>query len=117
MITNHPHDHVDHESLRQQSQQLAGETTVPYGVVGCCEFDEHSSSFLFSRKAILDVLCQQGDLIYGRPLVSEARLLLWEHWVDDCFDTSVDEPLEDFEEAHSSVIGQKLFGSPIASLA
>jgi len=29
--------------------------------------------------------------------VSEARLLLWEQWVDDCFNTSVDESLEDFE--------------------
>jgi len=29
--------------------------------------------------------------------VSEARLLLWEQWVDDCYDTSVDESLEDFK--------------------
>jgi len=29
--------------------------------------------------------------------VSEARLLQWEQWVDDCFDTSVDESLEDFK--------------------
>jgi len=28
---------------------------------------------------------------------SEASLLLWEQWVGDCFDTSVDESLEDFE--------------------
>jgi len=36
-------------------------------------------------------------VIYGRPPVSEARLLLWEQWVGDCFDTSVDESLEDFK--------------------
>jgi len=29
--------------------------------------------------------------------VSEARLLLWVQWVGDCFDTSVDESLEDFK--------------------
>ena len=29
--------------------------------------------------------------------MSEARLLLWEQWVDDWFDTSVDESLDDFE--------------------
>jgi len=29
--------------------------------------------------------------------VSEVRLLMWEQWVDDCFDTSVDESLEDFK--------------------
>jgi len=29
--------------------------------------------------------------------VSESRLLLWELWVGDCFDTSVDESLEDFK--------------------
>jgi len=31
-ITNHRHDHVDHVSVRQQSQQLAGEVAVPYCV-------------------------------------------------------------------------------------
>jgi len=30
--------------------------------------------------------------------MSEARLLLWKQWVGDCFDTTVDESLEDFEE-------------------
>jgi len=36
-IFNHLHDHADHVSIRQQSQQLAGEAAVPYSVVGCCE--------------------------------------------------------------------------------
>jgi len=47
-IANHLHDHVDHVSIRQQWQQLAGEAAVPYDVVGCCEVDEHSSGLLFS---------------------------------------------------------------------
>jgi len=47
-IANHLHDHVDRVSIRQQSQPLAGEATVPYGVVGCCEVDKHSSGLLFS---------------------------------------------------------------------
>jgi len=38
-----------------------------------------------------------GDLIYSRPPVLEARLLLWEQWLGDCFQTSVDESLEDFK--------------------
>ena len=76
-------------------QQLAGEAAVPYSVVGCCEVD--SSGLLFSRKAILDVLCQQGDLVYGRPPVSKARLLPRQQWVSDWIDTSVDESLEDFK--------------------
>jgi len=70
---------------------------MPYSVVGCCEIDKHSSGFFLSRKPILDVLCQQGDLVYGRPPVSKARLLLWEQWVDDWFDTSVDKSLEDIK--------------------
>ena len=70
---------------------------MPYSVVGCCEIDKHSSGLL-SRKAILDVLCQQRDLIYARPPVSKARLLLWEQCVDDWFDTGVDDSLEDFKE-------------------
>jgi len=40
---------------------------MPYSVVGCSEIDKNNSGLLFSRKAILDVLFQQGDLIYGRP--------------------------------------------------
>ena len=67
MITNHLNDHVDHVSFRHQSQQLAGEAAVPYSVVGFCEVDKHSFGVLLSRKCILDVLCQQGDLVYGQP--------------------------------------------------
>jgi len=47
-IANLLHDHVDHVSVRQQSQQLAGEAAVRYGVIGCCEVDKHSSCLLFS---------------------------------------------------------------------
>jgi len=82
--------------IRQQSQELAGEAVMPCSVVGCCEVHKLSSGLLFSRKAILDVLCQQGDLVCGRPPVSKSRLLLWEQWIDDWFDTSADESLEDF---------------------
>jgi len=64
--------------IGKQSQQLAGEAAMPYGVVGCCEIDKHGSGLLLNRKAILDVLCEQGDLVYGRPPVSKARLFLWE---------------------------------------
>jgi len=34
---------------------------------------------------------------YGRPPVSKVCLLPWDQWVDDWFDTSLDESLEDFE--------------------
>jgi len=90
----------------QKFQQLAGEAAVPYSVVGSCDVEKHSSGLLFSRKAILDVLCQQGDLRYGRPPVSKARLLTREQWVDDSIDTKVDESLEDFDGAHSRDIGR-----------
>ena len=60
-IANHLHDHA---SIRQQLQQLAGVATVPFSVIGCCEVDKHSSSLLFSWKAVHNVLCQQGDLVY-----------------------------------------------------
>jgi len=70
---------------------------VPYNVVGCCEFDKHRSGLLLSRKAIHDLPFQQGALVYGRPPVPKARLLLQEQWVDGWFDTKVDESLEDFK--------------------
>ena len=70
---------------------------MPYSVVGCCEVNKHSSGLLFSRKAILYVLCQQGDLVYGLPPVSKACLLPREQWVDDWVGTGVDEFLEGFK--------------------
>jgi len=39
------------------------------------------------RKGILDVLRQQGDLTYGRTLVSKTRLFLRNDGVDEWFDT------------------------------
>jgi len=70
---------------------------VPESVVGYCDIDKHSSGLL-RRKTILGVLWhQQGDLVYGRPPVSELCLLLRQQWVDDWFDTSIDVSLEYFE--------------------
>jgi len=88
---------MNHVSVRDQLQQLAGEAAVQHSVVGCCEVGKHSSGLLFSRKAILGILCQQGDLVYGQPPVSKARLITREQWVDDWVDTNVDESLEDFK--------------------
>ena len=62
-VSNHLHDHVDHVSIGQQSQQLAGEAVVPHSVVACCEVDKHSSGLFLTPKIILDVLCQQGVLV------------------------------------------------------
>ena len=91
-IANHLHDHVHHVSIRQQLQQLAGEAVVPYGAVGCCEVDKHSSGLLLAEKLSS---FHQGDLVYGRAPVSKTYPVVWEQWVDDCFDTNVNESLED----------------------
>jgi len=69
---------------------------MPYSVIGCCEIDKHSFDLL-CQKAIVDILCHQGDLIYGRTPVLKARLLLQEQWVNDWFDMSVDESLKNLE--------------------
>ena len=105
-VANHLHDHVNHVSIRQHLQKLAGEVAMPYSAVGCCEVDRHSSCLLFSWKAILDVLCRQGDLVYGRPPGSQVCLLPREQWVDDWVDTSVDEALEGLKGTHSRDMGQ-----------
>ena len=86
-IANHPNDHPDHVSSRWQSQQLASEAAMPCSVIDQYEIDKHRSGLLLSRKAIFVVVCQQGDLVYGRPPVSKSRLLQWEQWVDDSFET------------------------------
>jgi len=73
--------------------RVTSSTHVPYGIVGCCEIDKHSYGFL-SRKTTIDVLCQQGDLVYGRPPMSKACLGAV---VDDWFDTGIVESLEDIK--------------------
>jgi len=65
----------------------------------------------------------KGDWICGRPPESKTRLLLCGQWVDDWFDTSADESLEDLEGTHSRYTGngvprvsrargQRQFGRP-----
>jgi len=99
---------VNHVSIKQQLQQLAGEAAVPHSVVGCCEVDKHSSGLLFSQKAIFNVLCQQGDLVYGRPPVSKVRLLPRDQWVDMYLDSF----LKILKGTHRTDMGRLLFGSP-----
>ena len=98
-------------SVRQRLHQLAGKATVPYSVIDCCEVDKHSSGLLFSRKTILDVLCQQGGLICGRPPVWKAPLFPREQWVHDWVDTSVEEYLEDFIGGTQHEFGTITFAS------
>jgi len=50
---------------------------------------------LLSRKAILVCLCQLGDLVYSRPPILKTRLFMREQWVDDWFDPTAAESLED----------------------
>ena len=111
MVANHLHDHVDHVSIRQQSQQLAGEAAVPYSFIGCCEVDKHSYGLLFSQKAILNACVNRG-LVYGRPPVSKAPLILWEQWVDGWIDTSLNESPENFKRDK-----HRRFVVPVSSLS
>jgi len=58
------------------------------------------------------------DMVYGRPLVSKARQLPREQWVDDWFDTRVDESLVDFKWGNTAGIwDDNSLGPPMASLA
>jgi len=69
---------------------------MSYSVVGCCEIDKHSSGLLLSRKAIFDLLCQQGDPVVGRPSVSNPACSCGSK--SDRFDKTIDESLEDFKD-------------------
>jgi len=44
---------------------LLVEAAMPCSVVGCCAMDKHKPGLYLSRKAILDTLRVQSDLIYG----------------------------------------------------
>jgi len=58
--------------------------------------DKNTSGLLFSRNAILDVLCQQGDLLSSRPRVESPPALVG-GMGHDWFNRSVDESLKDFK--------------------
>jgi len=70
---------------------------MPHIVVGCCEMEKLISGLFLNERAILDILCQQDDLVYGRPIESKTRLLLWVQWVVDWCYTGTNESLEDFK--------------------
>ena len=48
--------------VRQKSQQLAGEATVPDSVISSCQIDKHGTGLLFCLKRILNGLPKQNDL-------------------------------------------------------
>ena len=83
------HDHFNHVPVWRQTQKLAGETAVPYGIIGCCEINKNSTDLLFRQKALLDVLSQQSNLI-SVDLPCQNQLAPWENQVDDGTDTGVD---------------------------
>ena len=60
-IIDKPHHHLDHVPIEQESKELAGKVSMPYGVVCCCEVDNHSTDFLFIVKGILDILAHASD--------------------------------------------------------
>ena len=51
------HDHTNHVLIREKSQQLAGEATMPDSVICSCQIYKHSTGLLFCLERILDVLC------------------------------------------------------------
>ena len=59
------HDYFDYVHVWLQTQKFAGEPAVPYCIIGCCEFNKHSTCLLFHQKALFNLLSQQSDLIYG----------------------------------------------------
>ena len=40
MVCDKLHDYFDHVSVWQQTQKLADEAAVPYGIIGCSEINK-----------------------------------------------------------------------------
>ena len=74
---------------------LAGKAASPDSVISRCEVDKHGASLLLSLKRVLDILHEQNSLVHGLYLVSKSSLLPRELWIDNCFHTGIDKPLED----------------------
>ena len=81
----------------EQAKQLAGEATMPNGIVSGCEVKKHSTGLIFSLKIILDVLGQQSDLIHSRFPASKTSLLLRQVWIYYWFKAGMDKTLENFK--------------------
>ena len=61
----------------------------------CCQMDKYDTGLLLSLKKILDVLCQQNDLLHGWLPASKASLLFRKQWINNWLNSGVDKPLED----------------------
>ena len=81
--------------VRNESQQFAGEATVPDSVIGSCQIYKYGTGLLFFLERVFDALRQQGDLIYGGLPTSKTRLFSQEQGVNKGFDAGVDKSLED----------------------
>ena len=81
--------------VRNESQQLAGEATVPDSVICSCQIYKYGTDLLFFLERVLDALRQQGDLIYGGLPTPKTRLFSRKQGVNKGFDAGVDKSLED----------------------
>ena len=58
-------NHSYHVFVKQESEQLAVEATVPDSVISRCQIYKHGTGLSFCFKTVLDVLDPQNCLIYG----------------------------------------------------
>ena len=82
----------------QESEQLAGEATVPDSVINRCQICKHGAGLSSCFKTVLNVLGQQNCLIHRSSPTSKSSLLSKEQWIDSGFDAGMDKPFEDLIE-------------------
>ena len=90
------HDHFDHVPVWQQTQKLAGRTTVSYDIISCCEINNTAPAFFFANKVSQ---FPESAKLFDLWIIFHIRnqLALWEKRVHGGLDTGVDMMLKDFE--------------------
>ena len=83
------------------------ETTKPYGVICSCEIEEDSTHLLTYLKGVLDVLSEEGYLVYCRFPTTKASLLLRQlgvyHQLEACMEEAFHDLVWNTEEGDGAV--------------
>ena len=88
-------DHSYHMFVSQEFEQLAGEATVPDGVICRFQIYKHNADLIVCFKTVLNALDQQNCLINGWSPALKSNLLIKEQWIDNGYYTGMNKPFED----------------------
>ena len=89
IVLNKLYDHSFHAFIRQESEQLVGEVTMPDSIINPCQIYKHGTNLSFCFITFHIVLSKQNSLIpVDLPL--EIQTALQEQWINNRIYTGLD---------------------------